>query len=86
MIPLKQIVLPHSPVRWNFPQLFVGNPGLNKPVVVVQREKKSGETRYLLTCGRARVEALCLLGQSKIPAIVIQGERDVYGAGSSRQG
>ena len=88
MIPLDLIVFPDSPLRGNFPQLVdnVSHLGLKKPVVVVQPERKSGETRYLLACGRARVEALYLLGESKIPAIVIQGEWDVYGAGSSRQG
>src|SRR6201998_3182111 len=42
--------------------------GLKKPITVSQRP---GKPRYDLVCGQGRLEAFIALGQSEIPAIVI---------------
>ncbi|CAA7615177.1 plasmid partitioning protein RepB C-terminal domain-containing protein [Magnetospirillum sp. SS-4] len=47
--------------------------GLKKPITVSLRGDGSG---YDLVCGQGRLEAFVALGQSKIPAVVIQASRD----------
>ena len=50
--------------------------GLKKPITVSQRP---GKTRYDLVCGQGRLEAFIALGQTEIPAIVIEApEEDCY--------
>jgi len=43
--------------------------GLKKPITVSQRP---GRARYDLVCGQGRLEAFIALGQSEIPAIVVE--------------
>jgi ParB family chromosome partitioning protein len=45
--------------------------GLKKPITVTPREQ-GDETRYLLICGQGRLEAFRALGQSKIPARIVE--------------
>ena len=47
--------------------------GLKKPITVTQRP---GKTRVDLVCGRGRLEAFTALGQTKIPAIVIDAAEE----------
>lgn len=50
--------------------------GLKKPITVSQR---AGKTRYDLVCGQGRLEAFIALGQSEIPAIIVDAsEEDCY--------
>jgi ParB family chromosome partitioning protein len=50
--------------------------GLKKPITVSRR---SGGKRYDLVCGQGRLEAFIALGQTKIPAIVVEAsEEDCY--------
>src|SRR3546814_133466 len=50
--------------------------GLKKPITVSQRP---GKTRFDLVCGQGRLEAFIALGQTEIPAIVIDAaEEDCY--------
>lgn len=50
--------------------------GLKKPITVSQR---SGRARYDLVCGQGRLEAFMALGQSDIPAIIIEAsDEDCY--------
>jgi ParB family chromosome partitioning protein len=50
--------------------------GLKKPITVSHRP---GKARYDLVCGQGRLEAFVALGQSEIPAIVIDAvEEDCY--------
>lgn len=44
--------------------------GLKRPITV-SRRVTDGETRYDLICGEGRLEAFRLLGEAKIPAIVV---------------
>lgn len=54
----------------------IANLGLKKPITVSQR---TGRMRYDLVCGQGRLEAFVALGQTEIPAIVIDAaEEDCY--------
>jgi ParB family chromosome partitioning protein len=46
--------------------------GLKKPITVTQREGSEGEPKYLLVCGEGRLNAFRLLGETHIPALVIE--------------
>jgi ParB family chromosome partitioning protein len=45
--------------------------GLKKPVVVTPRPDAAGGTRYLLVCGEGRLKAFRALGETEIPALVM---------------
>ena len=45
--------------------------GLKKPITVTQRPNSDGEPNYLLVCGEGRLNAFRILGQSHIPALVV---------------
>lgn len=50
--------------------------GLKKPITVSQRP---GRSRYDLVCGQGRLEAFIALGQSQIPAVIIEAaEEDCF--------
>jgi ParB family transcriptional regulator, chromosome partitioning protein len=46
--------------------------GLKRPITVSRRRLANGEERYDLVCGEGRIEAFQALGQSHIPAIVVE--------------
>ena len=46
--------------------------GLKKPISVTQREGPGGETKYVLICGEGRLNAFKLLGETHIPALVVE--------------
>jgi len=53
--------------------------GLKKPIIVTQREELGGEPRYLLVCGEGRLNAFRLLGETHIPALVVEvSEEDAF--------
>ena len=45
--------------------------GLKKPITVTQRPMEDGEPSYLLVCGDGRLNAFRILGQTHIPALVV---------------
>ena len=45
--------------------------GLKKPITVTQRPMEDGEPSYLLVCGEGRLNAFRILGQTHIPALVV---------------
>jgi len=45
--------------------------GLKRPITVSRRKLANGDLRYDLVCGEGRIEALQALGQTKIPAIIV---------------
>ena len=47
--------------------------GLKKPITVSQR---SGKARYDLVCGQGRLEAFIALGQTEIPAIIVEASEE----------
>ena len=53
--------------------------GLKKPVVVTRREDAAGGQRYLLICGEGRLKAFRALGETTIPALVVEvSEEDAF--------
>ena len=46
--------------------------GLKKPVTVTQRAGPDGEIKYMLVCGEGRLNAFRLLGETHIPALVVE--------------
>jgi ParB family chromosome partitioning protein len=45
---------------------------LKKPITVTQREGSEGDPKYLRVCGEGRLNAFRLLGETHIPALVIE--------------
>ncbi len=46
--------------------------GLKKPITVTPRRKRDGTESYLLVCGEGRLKAFKALGETDIPALVVQ--------------
>jgi ParB family chromosome partitioning protein len=51
----------------------IANLGLKKPITVAERPDKSG---FDLVCGQGRLEAFMALGESNIPAVVIEASHE----------
>src|SRR5690348_17291908 len=49
----------------------IGAVGLKKPVTVTPRPGQDGAERYLLICGEGRFKAFQRLGETSIPALVV---------------
>jgi len=45
--------------------------GLKKPITVAERPGEDGAPRYVLVCGEGRLNAFRLLGETHIPALVV---------------
>jgi ParB family chromosome partitioning protein len=45
--------------------------GLKKPITVTEREGDDGQPKYLLVCGEGRLNAFSILGETHIPALVV---------------
>jgi ParB family chromosome partitioning protein len=45
--------------------------GLKKPITVAERPGDDGEPRYVLVCGKGRLNAFRILGETHIPALVV---------------
>lgn len=80
MVPVDLITILNPRVRNKriFQELVdsIAHLGLKKPITVSQR---AGKTRYDLVCGQGRLEAFIALGQSEIPAIIVDAsEEDCY--------
>jgi len=76
LIPLDQIEVLNSRDRnTKVFEEIVGNIkaiGLKKPITVTQREGPAGEVKFLLVCGEGRLYAFRLLGETHIPALVVE--------------
>ncbi len=80
MVPVDLITILNPRVRNKriFQELVdsIAHLGLKKPITVSQRP---GKVRYDLVCGQGRLEAFIALGQSEIPAIIVEAsEEDCY--------
>lgn len=76
MIPIDRVEVLNSRERNNrvFEEI-VGNIktiGLKKPITVTPRPGTDGVEQYLLVCGEGRLKAFRALGETNIPALVIQ--------------
>lgn len=45
--------------------------GLKKPITVAERPGEDGQPKYLLVCGEGRLNAFRILGETHIPALVV---------------
>jgi ParB family chromosome partitioning protein len=77
-IPIDQIRIlnPRARNRRNFQEIVqsIANVGLKRPITVSPRKCEADSASYDLVCGQGRIEAFVQLGQSEIPAIVIDAE------------
>src|SRR6201747_3272747 len=77
-IPIDQIrfLNPRFRNRRNFQEIVqsIANVGLKRPITVSPRKSAADSASYDLVCGQGRIEAFTQLGQTEIPAIVIEAE------------
>lgn len=80
MIPIDKITVPNPRTRGKkkFRQIVanIAEIGLKKPITVAEYKNGGGETRYFLGCGQGRMEAYESLGQTEIPALVIEATKE----------
>jgi ParB family chromosome partitioning protein len=80
MIPVSQINIlnPRGRSKKKFAQIVsnIAHLGLKKPVTVCHVSGRNGDARYDLVCGQGRLEAYIELGQTDIPAIVVEGTKE----------
>ena len=79
-VPIDRINVVNPRVRGShkFKQIVtnISNIGLKKPVTVVQRGARDGQPVYDLVCGQGRLEACRQLGETTVPALVIDASRE----------
>ncbi len=77
-IPIDQIrfLNPRVRNRRDFQEIVqsIANVGLKRPITVSPRKSEADSASYDLVCGQGRIEAFIQLGQTEIPAIVIEAE------------
>jgi ParB family chromosome partitioning protein len=80
MIPIDRIALvnPRSRGKVKFKQIVdnISRLGLKKPITAAKRRSRSGEPQYDLVCGQGRLEAYQALGQTEVPAFVIEASKE----------
>jgi ParB family transcriptional regulator, chromosome partitioning protein len=71
------IANPRPRSKYIFDQIVtsISTVGLKTPITVAKREIDQNGTQYDLVCGQGRLEAFLALGQTTIPAIVINASR-----------
>jgi ParB family chromosome partitioning protein len=78
VIPIKKIRIlnPRVRNRRNFNEIVesIAQVGLKRPITVSPRLSDVDEFEYDLVCGQGRIEAFVQLGQSEIPAMIIDAE------------
>ena len=79
MIPVERITVINPRVRNKriFKEIVsnIAEIGLKKPITVTRRDEADG-ARYDLVCGQGRLEAYQVLGQSQIPALVVDADSE----------
>src|SRR5262245_19033819 len=80
MIPVAQIHVlnPRGRGKRKFAQIIanIADLGLKRPITVSHVCGSNGDARYNLICGQGRLEAYIELGQTEIPAIVVEGSKE----------
>ncbi len=78
IIPIEQIRIlnPRARNQRNFQEIVrsIAKVGLKRPVTVSARSSDSDSFKYDLVCGQGRIEAFIQLGQSQIPAMLVEAE------------
>lgn len=68
---------PRNRARWQMIVANIREVGLKKPVTLVRRATPSSDGRVFdLICGQGRVEAFIALGETHIPAVIIEARRE----------
>jgi ParB family transcriptional regulator, chromosome partitioning protein len=79
MIPIERITVvnPRARNKKIFKEIIsnIAEIGLKKPITVTRRDEPDG-IRYDLVCGQGRLEAYQVLGQSEIPALVVDADME----------
>lgn len=79
-VPIEQITVinPRERGQVKFRQIVnnISHVGLKKPVTVVQRGTREGKPLYELVCGQGRLEACKQLGDTTVPALVINASKE----------
>lgn len=82
LIPVDQITIlnPRLRSKKKFKQIVdnIAKLGLKRPITVARDVENLVETDYVLVCGQGRLEAFQALGQTEIPAIIINGNREDF--------
>ena len=77
-LPIDQIrfLNPRVRNRRNFQEIVqsIAKVGLKRPITVSPRKTDADSASYDLVCGQGRIEAFIQLGQTEIPAIVIEAD------------
>ncbi len=80
MIPVGQINVlnPRERGKKKFGQIVanIAKLGLKKPITAYHVEGKNDDARYNLVCGQGRLEAFIALGQTEIPTILVDGDKE----------
>lgn len=80
MIPLERITVvnPRERGKRKFKQIVdnIARLGLKKPITVTPRESSGDADKYYLVCGQGRYEAYEILGEKKIPALVVHVSKE----------
>jgi ParB family transcriptional regulator, chromosome partitioning protein len=68
---------PRNHLRWQMIVANIREVGLKKPVTLVRRTTPGPDGKQFdLVCGQGRVEALIALGETHIPAVIIEAQRE----------
>ena len=72
------VVNPRARGRDKFKQIVanISNLGLKKPITVAERPSQNGSPQYDLVCGQGRLEAYKALGQTEVPAFVVDATKE----------
>jgi ParB family transcriptional regulator, chromosome partitioning protein len=80
MIPIDQIEVVNSRSRGKekFKQIIanISSLGLKKPITLARREPRDGKPQYELVCGEGRIESYKALGQTEVPALIVDATRE----------
>ena len=80
MIPIDQISVlnPRSRNKLVFQSIVanISNVGLKRPITLARKPQPEDGKLYDLVCGQGRLDAFVVLGQTEIPAIVIDATRE----------
>lgn len=80
MVPVAniEVVNPRERGKKKFQQIVnnISKLGLKKPITVTHKNPDKPNGHYYLVCGQGRLEAFQILGQTEIPALVVEASRE----------
>lgn len=73
-----EVVNPRQRGKKKFRQIVdnIAKLGLKKPITVTPKNQEQPNGHYYLVCGQGRLEAYQLLGQTEIPALIVEASRE----------